>query len=84
MTVVAEWDFVARRPSRGCDPCTVWHSADVSTGSLRSRLCGMRRSLRGALDLLSVGVDGLAPNRYDLPGGKNCLIGVVFIMYWPR
>ncbi len=29
-------------------------------------------------------VDGLAPDRYDLIGGAICLIGVFFIMYWPR
>ena len=29
-------------------------------------------------------VDGLAPDRYDLIGGAICLLGVCFIMYWPR
>lgn len=29
-------------------------------------------------------IDGLAPDRYDLIGGAVCLLGVFFIMYWPR
>jgi small multidrug resistance family-3 protein len=29
-------------------------------------------------------VDGLAPDRYDLIGGAMCVLGVLFIMYWPR
>lgn len=30
------------------------------------------------------GVDGIAPDRYDLIGGALCLMGVAVIMYWPR
>jgi small multidrug resistance family-3 protein len=30
------------------------------------------------------GIDGFPPDRYDLIGGAICLVGVFFIMYWPR
>jgi small multidrug resistance family-3 protein len=30
------------------------------------------------------GVDGIAPDRFDVLGGLICLIGVAVIMYWPR
>lgn len=30
------------------------------------------------------GVDGIAPDRFDVIGGAICLTGVGVIMYWPR
>lgn len=30
------------------------------------------------------GIDGLAPDRFDVLGGTICLVGVAVIMYWPR
>ena len=30
------------------------------------------------------GIDGIAPDRFDLIGGAVCLIGVAIIMYAPR
>lgn len=29
-------------------------------------------------------VDGVTPDRFDLIGGGIALVGVLFIMYWPR
>ena len=38
-----------------------------------------------ALSLLwGWGVDGVAPDRFDLIGGAVCLAGVAIMMYWPR
>ena len=30
------------------------------------------------------GVDGIAPDRFDVIGGLLCIGGVAVIMYWPR
>lgn len=30
------------------------------------------------------GMDGIAPDRFDILGGAICVAGVAVIMYWPR
>ena len=42
----------------------------------------------GVFVLLSMlwgwGIDGIAPDRFDILGAGFCLLGVGIIMYWPR